>query len=317
MNTAYVIAVDWGTSNLRAHLCEILPNRKFKVLATKEGPGVSKVNGDFETELMTLTKKWRNEFSQLPMLLSGLIGSSIGWKEVPYLSCPVSPHLLADSYFNFNCQGHDMYIVPGVSCCLSDGYHEVMRGEELQVLGWLQLNDNHKLGRHLICLPGTHTKWVLVENAEIQYFKTSVTGELYDILCQHSVLIQNQHSRFSNDVFTAAAQYSLASQQDSLIHSLFSTRSKQLFNDIRPEDAPSWLSGLLIGSDVRAACNARQWQMDDFQKVAIIGNGQLADCFSVALAIKEIETEVFDVTATSIAGFSSFYQAKFNSNTED
>ena len=185
MNSSHVIAVDWGTSNLRAYLCEVLLNGQLKLSQTKNGCGVSKIETSFEAELMTLIQPWFDEFPQTPVILSGLIGSSIGWKEVPYLSSPVSPQLLADTCYRFKCQDHAMFIVPGVSCYIKTGSPEVMRGEELQVLGWLQLNESHKEGLHLICLPGTHTKWVLVKDGAIQCFKTSMTGELFDILCQH------------------------------------------------------------------------------------------------------------------------------------
>jgi len=317
MSKTHIITVDWGTSNLRAHLCKVMPNGQLEYLSSKQGAGVSKVISGFETELMTLLEPWSDECPQIPVLLSGLIGSSIGWKEVPYISAPTSPKRLAAGCFHFNCQGHPIYIVPGVSCYLGSGTPEVMRGEELQVLGWLQLCDSHKQGQHLLCLPGTHTKWVLVKDGAIQCFKTAMTGELFDLLSQHSVLIQEQDSGFSHEVFIAGAEHSLNTQQDSLIHSLFSTRSKQLFNEISAQDAASWLSGLLIGSDVQLACNAQEWQINNFSNIAIIGSQQLADCFEKVLELNDIQAKTFDVTATSIAGFSAIYNGLLSTNVID
>ncbi len=306
----YIIVVDWGTSHLRAYLCKVMTDGQFEHVDSAYALGVSKCEPNFQQELMHCIQPWAEQFGKLAIYLAGQIGSSIGWKEAPYLPCPVAPGKIAQSCLEFNCQGHKISVIPGVSCQLDDNNYDVMRGEEIQVLGWLQLHKSHSVGRHLLCLPGTHTKWVLIENGEIQLFKTAMTGELYDLLSNQSVLIQQPTSNFDCAAFAKGAKYTLESELGNFSHGIFSVRSKQLFGELSPEQASSYLSGLLIGSDVRAAINAHQWQLNATTKVTIIGDAHLSQCFADVLTMQNISSEICEVSKTTLLGFSSVYQAK-------
>lgn len=306
----FIIAVDWGTSYLRAYLCQIQTDGSFSHKDTVIGLGVNKVDGNFEQELFNQIKPWTEQHGKLPIYLAGQIGSSIGWKETQYIPCPTSPFELANACLNFYCQNHQLSIIPGLSCNHDNSYQDVMRGEELQVLGWLSQNPSHKKGQHLICLPGTHTKWVLVDNGQIKLFKTAMTGELYDLLCNHSVLIQSSEEEFCFDIFEQGAQYTLNSELGSFTHGLFSVRSKQLFNDIAPKHARAYLSGMLIGTDVRAAVNATEWQLASVDQIAIIGNRHLSKQFKYVFAQLGVTGKIFDVEQISIAGFENIYRAR-------
>jgi len=308
LNQQHIVAVDWGTSYLRAYLCEIAPNQQLVRLKTVLGLGVTKVNGNFEGELFSRIQPWLNQYGPLPIMMSGQIGSSLGWHETQYIPCTTSPHHVALACYQFSARSHQLTIVPGLSCSHDNDYHDVMRGEELQVLGWLEQSEAHQQGTHLICLPGTHTKWVLVENGEIVLFKTAMTGELYDLLCNHSVLIQSGKKSFNIDAFQQGAKYTLQSELGSFTHGLFSVRTKQLFNELAPEYAASYLSGILIGSDVRAALNATEWQLANLDNIAIIGNDHLSEQFSQVLTMLEVSNKLYDVEQCSIAGFSKLYQ---------
>ena len=240
--------------------------------------------------------------------MAGQIGSSIGWKETTYLPCPISPQKVASSCLHFCYQHHQVAIVPGLHCHHDNNSQDVMRSEEVQVLGWLASNPKKQRGKHLICLPGTHTKWVLVKNGIIQLFKTAMTGELYDLLSHHSVLIQSPTVEHNEQAFILGAKYTLESALGNFTHGLFSVRSKQLFNELTPEEAPSYLSGLLIGTDVRAALNAQEWDASDLKEIHIIGNNKLSTLFADVIAMQDIATRLHDVEVLSIQGFSSVYQ---------
>ena len=303
MKNDFIIAVDWGTSYLRAYLCKVENNGSFNHKDTVIGLGVNKINGNFEQELFNQIQPWLKVHGFIPIYLAGQIGSSIGWKETQYIPCPTSPYELATACLRFNAKGHPISVIPGLSCRHDNNYQDVMRGEELQILGWLANNSNHQLGQHLICLPGTHTKWVLVENGKIKMFKTAMTGELYDLLCHHSVLIQSEEEEFCFNAFEQGAQYTLNSELGSFTHGLFSVRSKQLFNEIAPKHARAYLSGMLIGTDVRAAINATEWQLSSVKEIAIIGNRHLSKQFKFVFTQLGIPGKIFDVEQISILGF--------------
>ena len=307
LKNKYIVIVDWGTSYLRAYLCEVTANSLTR-LDTALGLGVLKVDGNFEGELFNRIRPWVEKFGIMPIMMSGQIGSSLGWHETKYLACPTQPEAIASSCYRFSTQEHCMAIIPGLSCSHDNDYHDVMRGEELQVLGWLEQDPIHKKGTHLVCLPGTHTKWILIKDGEIKLFKTAMTGELYDLLCSHSVLIQPGKKEYNFEAFEQGATYTLNSKLGSLTHGLFSVRTKQLFKELPPEHAASYLSGMLIGSDVRAALNATEWRLAELDNIAIVGSNHLSEQFSHVLTLLNISNKLFSVEDCSIAGFSKLYK---------
>lgn len=302
-----VVVIDWGTSHFRAYLCAIV-NEHFSLIAQVSAPGVCKSSDDYEQVLLDSITPWSDEYGALNILIAGQVGSSIGWKETPYLGCPISPIETAKHCMRFSCQAHTIFIVPGLSCQLALDNFDVLRGEEVQVLGWLASSDEHQKGEHLLCLPGTHTKWVHIINGEIQLFKSAMTGELYDLLCNGSVLIQPQSSTFSQKVFDLGAHFTLNSPLGNFAHGLFSVRSKQLFGQIPGMHASAYLSGMLIGTDVRAAMNAQEWHIDQLAKVSIIGSAHLSDCFARVLGFEQVIIQQFNVEKTTLLGFENIYQ---------
>lgn len=308
MTEKLLIAVDWGTSHLRAYLCSQPPptqansGNELVLKEWKKGAGVLKITQDFESELFNVLQPWLDEHGKLPIIMMGQIGSSIGWQETPYLQCPVSPSDVASHCVYFECRSHQIAIVPGVSCVHNNGMRDVMRGEEMQVLGWLQLSEAHQTGEHIICLPGTHTKWVRVLNGEIQVFKTALTGELFDLLSHGSVLIQQRSDTFDFATFEQGVRFTLESGSGSFSHGLFSVRSKQLFGELAPENSQAYLSGVLIGSDVRAALNATEWSLTPGAHVSVIGSKLVSNCFAKALQLAGMKTTLYSEKQTSLNG---------------
>ncbi len=279
------VAVDWGTTRMRAMLC--LPHQKdVEPDLVIEGPGISRLDDPLADTLFDAIEPWIVEFGELDILLGGMVGSNIGWRETPYLSCPLALNELGDNLECFEEQGHRILIVPGVSCVNKLGQPDVMRGEEIQVLGWMCLTVEPSKGDQLLCLPGTHTKWVRLSNGELTGFTTSLTGEVFALLRQHSVLVPTSYdesgSAFDEEAFRQGID--LASHYgDDLLHAVFSTRSRSLVEGGDFGDASSYLSGLLIGSDVRSALRTDDSGGKDIELI-----GARALCGRFAIAIEQL-----------------------------
>lgn len=276
------VAVDWGTTHMRAMLCtagQMALDRDSEV----EGPGISRLEGSAKDALFAAIGEWTEEFGKLDILLGGMVGSNIGWREIPYVNCPMAPARLSGHLEAFEERGHRIAIVPGVSCVNTLGQPDVMRGEEIQVLGWLSQNADVPNGDRLLCLPGTHTKWVRLSNRELTRFTTSLTGELFSLLRQYSVLVPKTEGSsnvpFDEEAFrqgvNVASHYS-----DDLLHAVFSTRSRKLIGHEDFGDATSYLSGLLIGADVRSALRANHI---GGKLIEIIGAPVLCERFAMAI----------------------------------
>lgn len=298
------IAGDWGTSNLRLYLCEFKPNGESGILDTRFGPGISQINGDFEDKFFNLTQDWLNQYGHMPVLLSGMIGSNIGWKEAPYLTCPVSAEEIAKGRLQFEVRGLSFSILSGLRTQNPLGLPDVMRGEELQMLGWLVQQESPPQ-KQLFALPGTHNKWTLIENGIISNFLTAFTGELFGLLRNHSILITDQSSiAFDEDVFMNGVQSIENMGEAQLIHTLFSTRSKQVLGEIASTDALSYLSGMIIGADVKGAHSL----FGDVDGVTIIGEASLSKKYELALqhfGVKSYSCKPADI---AVSGFESIYQ---------
>lgn len=226
-----MIAVDWGTSSFRAYRLDargaVLEARSADkgIMAAPPGPQVLEdVIGDW--------------LGDAPVVMSGMVGSRQGWVEVPYVPCPAGLEEIGAAMREVR---DGVWIVPGVSC--RHTAPDVMRGEEVQVLG---------AGVDgLICLPGTHSKWVQVREGRILRFSTAMTGEVYAVLKQHSILGRMMEDGVPQpDAFREGVQRS--GEEGGLLHHLFGVRTRTLMGELAPAASPSYLSGLLIGHELRA-----------------------------------------------------------------
>jgi 2-dehydro-3-deoxygalactonokinase len=296
MSRAAFIAGDWGTSRLRLYLCD----EDGHVLARAEGEGASVP--DCAGRFAAAVKPWDHAHGQLPALLSGMVGSTIGWREVPYLECPARPGAIADAALRFEADGRAIAILPGLSCRGKTGAPDVMRGEETQILGALRLHPSLAKGHHVFCLPGTHTKWAVVTDGAVTQFQTALSGELFELLRRHSVL-----ARDSNDVDAQSPAFALglefARQTTDLLHLLFSARSRVVTGDMAKADAASYLSGLLLGKDIATAMalfDIARFNTDS--PVQIICTPALAALYGKALSTYDVKSTVIDGDRAALAG---------------
>lgn len=295
------IGGDWGTSRLRLFLCDA----DGAVLARADGPGAAEAGDKAASILAGLTAAWAGA---LPAILSGMVGSTIGWREAAYVACPVAPDAIAKAALRFESDGRRIAIIPGLSCRNASGLFDVMRGEETQLLGALRLKPKLAHGRQLFCLPGTHAKWVLVEDGTVIRFQSALSGELFALLNAHSVLARGagpvdvNHSAFAEGVGVAQSQ-----SQAGLLHLLFSTRSRQLAGEIAKEEAASYLSGLIIGEDVAAAMRL----FGSGGAVTLVCAPELAALYAKALAAHGLASNTIAGDDAALSGL-AFLHAKLS-----
>ncbi len=263
-----MIAVDWGTSSFRAY--RLGPDGK--VLEKREAPlGILQLKGaHFAGALESQVGDWEMA-GESAILMSGMIGSRQGWSEAPYVECPAGAQDLAKRLHPVEWRGKTLWIVPGL-VDRAAGVRDVMRGEETQLIGVLPALGP---GRHTICLPGTHSKWVQVEDGRIAGFRTHMTGEVFAVLKQHSILGRLM-AEGPDDDSAFAAGLTRAGEAGGLLHHLFGTRTRGLFDELPPPSAASYLSGLLIGHELTAE-GAR------VATVHVLGAPHLARRYSQAL----------------------------------
>lgn len=297
--TAAFIGGDWGTSRLRLFLCGADGN----VLERREGPGIAEAGARAAGIFAGLTAGWD---AALPAVLSGMVGSTIGWREAPYRACPAPPAAIAEAALRFASDGRQVAIIPGLSCTNASGLFDVMRGEETQLLGALRLRPELARGRHLVCQPGTHAKWVLVEDGAVIRFQTALSGELFALLAQHSVLARGagapsaSHAAFGEGVRAAR-------DQAGLLHLLFSTRSRQLSGEIPKGEAASYLSGLILGTEIEAAIHL----FAPRDRVVLICTPALAAAYETVLQGHGLGALVLDGDDAVLAGLTLLHSQLF------
>lgn len=298
------IAGDWGTTHLRLHLC-----RGAAVLAKVDGAGIGSLTTGAEATLFGALEPWARQHGALPVWLAGMVGSRNGWREVPYASCPVGAPELREALLRFDARGHSIAIAAGVSCTNPHGAPDVMRGEETQILGAIATHPSLGRGRSIVALPGTHTKWALVDNGKLLSFQTSLSGELYALLRDRSTLLKasadEPNEAAERRGFEAGLQRSRELRTVPLSHLLFEVRARQLIHGMTHAEASTYLSGLIIGQDVLGALPLFDGTLRAGKAVPIIGAPKLAELYGIALAAHGIETLPLDATELTIAGLNA------------
>jgi len=260
------IAVDWGTTNRRAYLID----------------GSGQCTNEFEDRKGVLSvaagafpdavSEIRQRLGDKPLLLAGMVGSNRGWKEARYVPCPAGLDDLAAALVWAD---EREAIVPGVSYSKNERA-DVMRGEEVQLLGAIAAGSVDPDG--LVCHPGTHNKWATLREGKISEFRTVMTGELFSLLKDHSILSDLLQSPVElNESFRAAARHAIT--HEALPADLFSVRSRVLLGQAKKEDAASYASGLLIGADVRVGLS-----YPTGANIAVIGRPELTCLYATAIA---------------------------------
>lgn len=307
----YVILGDWGTSSRRLYLCR-REGDTVSVLEERRGKGV-KFERTFEHALASDIEPWVRLHGNMPVILSGMIGSSIGWVETPYATCPAGADALFVNAVRFQSCGCDIVIIPGVECRNPLGLPDVMRGEEIQLYGWRAAQDA-QTAKRLACLPGTHSKWAIVDTqGRIETFVTGLQGELFSLLRSNSVLIPEDARNAPTDAlsFETAVTFLRDTPDATLLHVLFSTRARQVLGDLNASEASAYLCGLIIGSDVRAAVGLFHAKADLSLPIPVIGSEENAALYLKAFGIFGLTAAPMSSTDASTRGLIDFYQTGF------
>lgn len=295
MKSVALIALDWGTSNLRASLLDA----DGHAIENRSAPGgvMAVVGGAFEASLLALCGDWLAQHD-CALIASGMIGSRQGWKEAPYLDCPadiikasraltVIPIKLGDG------QQRVLHIAPGLRFQEKSGAFDVMRGEEIQIWG-------ARLAPGSRCiLPGTHSKWAWTgSQGEVLQFQTWMTGELFGLHTKHGILgrLMLQGQECMED-YRAGVKLGLVSAGKAN-HVVFAARTAGLMGQVAPEGLPDYLSGILIGLEV-ASATAEDDRATRSQPITLIGDDGLCERYGVALELAGLAWQRSPADATT------------------
>ena len=286
------IAVDWGTTSFRAYLMvndDVLEN-----VETNDGMKFVQ-NQHFENTLVSLIEPWLDHKNKIEILASGMVGSKQGWIEAPYQKTPCNLNNIEFISPSVKDNRFSLKIFSGVS---QHNTPDVMRGEETQIAGFLYDNPNFNGS---ICLPGTHSKWVNIENGNIINFKTFMTGELFEIISKNSILI---HSVTSNKVLKNELKMAvdeIFKNPKIFGNALFQLRADDLINSRGSEIYKSKLSGYLLGLELIGSIEF--WEKKD---IVLIGNADLIKLYEYILHNRVNTIKVFLSKNKVLKGLKNF-----------
>jgi 2-dehydro-3-deoxygalactonokinase len=287
------VLCDWGGSRLRAFL-----DVAGRVTAQASGPGIARLGGQSPATVLQQTlAPWSAEADIEVVVLCGMAGSRTGLAEVPYLRAPADADTCWAAARAVRDGKWSVSILPGIQARNFRDAADVMRGEETQIFGALQLQAALAQGRRMLVLPGTHSKWVEVRDGRIARLQTYLTGELFDLLSTQSSLLRlGGAAGADEDAFEIGVRN--AARHD-LAASLFETRSAQLVEDRSAGWARAFLSGLLIGAEVRSMLETPNVPGGE---LTLIGDPQLTRRYQRALRLFDVPGQSLDGDVCVLAG---------------
>jgi len=292
---------DWGTTRLRLYRMA-----GEQIVDVRHGAGIGNVQLPVEV-LRSLLEGWGNADRSIDadaVTLCGMASSRNGLLELSYAATPTDVESWARSSRTIQIETWQVLLATGVCCGNNDSGFDVMRGEEAQVFGAIRMHPALHDGRHLLVLPGTHSKWVDVVDGSITHIRTSLTGELYALLCDHSTLLKassnpgsNNSSEDIHDAGFIAGAHRAMIANESLLHAMFKTRTAQLLQNRSADWAKGFLSGLLIGHEVAALMRETSPA-----SVTLVGDPKITALYQRVFAMFAVMTDVLDGAACAIAG---------------
>ena len=266
------VAVDWGTSRLRAWLVNADTSKPI----ITDGPGMNQLLANqFEDTLLNRIGAHLPQNGYINVLACGMVGAKQGWLEAPYRTTPCKP-LAGDQLVSVPTQSDriKVYIVPGIS---QSSPADVMRGEETLIAGLLKQNSNFS---GIVCLPGTHCKWVVLTGGQISHFTTTMTGELFDLISKQSILRNDTDTQLWDEAEFINAVKEITQHPEQLAQTLFSIRANSLLKATGKAKSTARLSGLLIGCDVSSIKS----QLAN-NNIVVVGQSALAQHYQTALRV--------------------------------
>ena len=297
------IGVDWGTTNLRAWGFDADGNI---IQSGSSSKGMSQLApSDFEVALLEIIEPWLS-LEKLPVICCGMVGAKQGWVDAGYRTVPCTPDG-SEKLTSPDVQDSrlEVHVLPGL---MQKSPADVMRGEETQIAGFLSQEPEFDGN---LCLPGTHTKWVQFSAGEVVIFRTFMSGELFAVLSNHSVLKHSvANDGWSDTHFLDAINDAMTAPQN-LAAKLFNIRAEGLLNGLQEHEARARLSGYLIGLELKAT---REFWLGN--KIALIGASQLNDIYGQALKEQSVPLQFHLSDDMTILGLKSAYDQEIHSKEE-
>ena len=280
-----MLAIDWGTSSLRIYRLDADGN---VIDARQSDNGILAVKDSaFAQALENAAADWIDS-DGTQIMMSGMIGSRQGWKEASYVTCPAGMPEIASAmctvqWASGNGETRNARIAPGLNCCDESGVTDVMRGEEVQILGVLgQIGS----GEQLICLPGTHSKWARVRDHRIVSFRTYMSGEVFAVLKQHSILARTMSGEQFDDVAFVDG-VTRAADAGGMLHHLFGVRARVIAGNLPETRSASYLSGIIIGHELLS-------EAPQAARFHLVGASKLNQVYSLAASTMNLTAIVHD-----------------------
>ena len=293
--TATWAAADWGTSHLRLWPMDATGMALTRIDSDR-GMGAI-VKDDYESVLIAQLEPYLPTTGTMPVVVCGMAGSRQGWAEAPYSSTPCPPPSLAESTKVPTVDARlSVHILPGVK---QVDPADVMRGEETQIAGVLAANPDLD---GVICLPGTHTKWVSVSDGQIERFTTFMSGEAFHLISSESVLRHTLAEDGWDEAAFAKGCEIARKDPAALLSAMFSLRAEALLADLDPVAARARLSGLLVGAEVEAA--RPSWSE---KTVIIVGETGMASAYAAALSLQGADAKIANAEKSTLAGLCAAY----------
>jgi len=286
-----LIALDWGTSSLRAFLMDEA-GQVLQTRSTAQGLQALPLPGaaGFEKAFADIAGDWLVRWPQLPVVAGGMVGSAQGWKEAPYVRCPADMgSLAAHSVSVPSGVGVDVVIAPGLLLDEADTAPDVIRGEEIQIAGALAANPALAEAATLV-MPGTHSKWVQVKAGQITHFSSYMTGELFSVLVKHSILgrlmteVVTEEPTAAEAAFEQGVQAARHSQPGDFTHQIFAARTLGLARRLPQHLLKNYLSGLLIGHELVSGLAKSSANLQTQGPLLLIGEPSLCQRYAQAFA---------------------------------
>lgn len=286
---------DWGTTRLRLLLVD-----DQRIVDQREGPGIGALVRPAIDALIELLSMW-NDDGPLRVLLAGMAGSRNGIVEVPYVPTPADQIAWSRAAKSLVANNLKITVAAGLRHDREDAA-DVMRGEENQIYGALNMTPALRAGSHLLILPGTHSKWVEIEDGAITRFHTALTGETYALLRDHSILLRasavTDESQPENDAGFAVGLTRAMESGIGLVNHAFEARTAQLLHGRSRSWASGFLSGLVIGEEVHGLSK----RYSTARGVTLIGDPRLSGLYASAFAKRGVQANSLDGAACALEG---------------
>ncbi|AKD54241.1 2-dehydro-3-deoxygalactonokinase [Spirosoma radiotolerans] len=310
----HLLGCDWGTSSFRLRLIDSTDLRLISEVTSQEGVASTfsdwKANGEsqgvsrehfFRQQLKRqvdwLASKTAIDLTGTPIVISGMASSSIGMEEVPYATLPFPTDGSLASTRQLSAQAdfpHDLTLISGVRT-----QDDVMRGEETQLIGLLDLLDTLQMSvdESILLFPGTHSKHIYIQQQQVTDFRTFMTGELFNLMAYHSILKDSVEPTdlhtFSDSDLTAFTS-GINDADSSILNALFRVRTNQLFNKLSKKQNALYLSGLLIGDELKTLIKQPKWQL-----ILCSGNN-LYELYKLAMEVLQLSDRTTTISANLI-----------------